>query len=129
MRLANDSPSFTPVRSRIRAVGPLNLHLAKGRGQDKARQIRQQKNLKFDDVSFMTSKRFYGGSTGRQGASGASSASTPKKTSFGVSRDGKTFTNAYGQRSPVEYSRRYNPSKRGRFRGYTDADGNYHDID
>ena len=34
MRLANDSPSFTPVRSRIRAIGPLNLHLAKGRGQD-----------------------------------------------------------------------------------------------
>ena len=32
MRLANDSPSFTPVRSRIRAVGPMNLHLAKGRG-------------------------------------------------------------------------------------------------
>ena len=30
--LANDSPSFTPVHSRIRANGPQNLHLAKGRG-------------------------------------------------------------------------------------------------
>ena len=48
---------------------------------------------------------------------------------WGSRYNGKTFTNAYGQRSPVEYSRRYNPSKRGRFRGYTDADGNYHDID
>jgi hypothetical protein len=97
--------------------------------KEKAKQIRQQKNLKFDDVSFMTSKRFYGGSTGRQGASGASSASTSRRTSFGLSRDGKTFTNAYGQRSPVEYSRTYNSSKQGRFRGYTDAQGNYHDID
>jgi len=32
MRLANDSPSFTPVHSRIRAIEPRNLHLAKGRG-------------------------------------------------------------------------------------------------
>jgi hypothetical protein len=48
---------------------------------------------------------------------------------FGVSGDGRTFTNAYGQQSRVEYSRRYNPSKGRRFRGYTDAEGNYHDID
>ena len=32
MRLVNDSPSFTPVHSQIRAIGPRNLHLAKGRG-------------------------------------------------------------------------------------------------
>jgi len=30
--LANDSPSFTPVHSQIRAIGPQDLHLAKGRG-------------------------------------------------------------------------------------------------
>ena len=94
--------------------------------KDKAKQIRQQKNLKFDDVSFMTSRRFYGGSTGQQGAS---SASSTQRGTLGGSRDGRTFTNAYGKRYPVEYSRTYNPSKRGRFRGYTDADGNYHDID
>jgi len=94
--------------------------------KDKARQIRQQKNLKFDEVSFMTSKRFYGGSTGQQGAS---AASTTQRVGAGVSRDGRTFTNAYGKRYPVEYSKTYNPSKRGRFRGYTDAQGNYHDID
>jgi hypothetical protein len=29
----------------------------------------------------------------------------------------------------MDVSRRYNPSKRGRFRGYYDKDGNYHDID
>ena len=123
----NTQAQFVIFNAKTRAV--LGSAVGFEAAKDKARQIRQQKNLKFDDVSFMTSKRFYGGSTGRQGASGTSSASTPKKTSFGVSRDGKTFTNAYGQRSPVEYSRRYNPSKRGRFRGYTDADGNYHDID
>jgi len=33
MHLVNDSPSFTPVHSQIRAIGPLNLHLAKGPGQ------------------------------------------------------------------------------------------------
>ncbi len=31
-RLANGSSSFTPVHSRIRAIGPRDLHLAKGRG-------------------------------------------------------------------------------------------------
>ena len=123
----NPNAEFVIFNKKTRAV----LGTARGfdQAKSKATAVRKQQGLKFDDVSFMTSKRFYGGSTGRQAASGASSASTTKKTSFGVSRDGKTFTNAYGQRSPVEYSRRYNPSKRGRFRGYTDADGNYHDID
>jgi hypothetical protein len=32
MRLANDSPSFTPVHPQIRAIGPRDLHHAKGRG-------------------------------------------------------------------------------------------------
>jgi len=35
MRLANDSSSFTPVHSQTRAIGPRDLHLAKGRGQAK----------------------------------------------------------------------------------------------
>ena len=35
MRLANDRASFTPVHSQIRAIGPRDLHLAKGRGQGK----------------------------------------------------------------------------------------------
>ncbi len=30
--IVNDSPSFTPVHPRIRAIGPRDLHLAKGRG-------------------------------------------------------------------------------------------------
>jgi hypothetical protein len=33
MRLANDSPSFTPVHPQIREIGPQDLHLAKGRGR------------------------------------------------------------------------------------------------
>ena len=32
MHLTNDSPSFTPVHSQIRAIGPRVLHLWKGRG-------------------------------------------------------------------------------------------------
>ena len=115
----NPSTQFVIYSTKNRAVlgGAVGYEAAK----DKARQIRHQKNLKFDEVSFMTSKRFYGGSTGQQGASA-------ERVGLGVSRDGRTFTNAYGKRYPVEYSRTYNPSKRGRFRGYTDAQGNYHDI-
>jgi hypothetical protein len=32
MHLANDSQSFTPVHSQTRAIGPGDLHLAKGLG-------------------------------------------------------------------------------------------------
>ena len=38
MSLANDSPSFTPVHHRIRAIGPQDLHLAKGHGLAPTRQ-------------------------------------------------------------------------------------------
>jgi hypothetical protein len=38
MHLTNDSPSFTPVHSQIRAIGPQDLHLWKGRGRA-ARQL------------------------------------------------------------------------------------------
>lgn len=52
-----------------------------------------------------------------------------RRLRFGLSPDGRTFRNASGQTGVVDYSPRYNPSKRGRFRGYTDLQGNYHDID
>ena len=120
----NAQAQFVIFNSNTRAV--LGSAVGFEAAKDKARQIRQQKNLKFDEVSFMTSKRFYGASTGQQGASGAS---TTQRVGTGVSSDGRTFTNAYGKRYPVEYSRTYNPSKRGRFREYTDAQGNYHDVD
>jgi hypothetical protein len=123
----NPAAQFVIFNTKTRAV--LGQAVGYEAAKDRARQVRQQQNLKFDDVSFMTSRRFYGATTGQQGASGTSAASAPRKIPFGVSRDGRTFTNAYGQRSSVEYSRNYNPSKRGRFRGYTDAQGNYHDID
>ena len=77
--------------------------------KEKATALRKKLGLKWDQIKFK--------------------AEQPRSTQFGVSADGKTFTNAYGQRSRVEYSPRYNPSKERRFRGYTDAQGNYHDID
>ena len=41
-RLANDSPSFTPVHPQIRAIGPRDLHLWKGRGRlEQAREVFQ----------------------------------------------------------------------------------------
>jgi len=120
----NPSAQFVIFNTSTRSV--LGSATGFDAAKQQARLIRQRLNLKFDQVSFMTSKRFYGGSTGQQGAS---AASTTQRVGLGVSRDGKTFTNAYGKRYPVEYSRTYNPSKRGRFKGYTDAQGNYHDID
>lgn len=48
---------------------------------------------------------------------------------YGVSPNGRAFTNARGETSSVDYAMRFNPSKGRRFRGYTDPKGNYHDID
>jgi hypothetical protein len=76
--------------------------------KERASQIRQSNKLKWDQISFKMERR--------------------PATQFGVSGDGKTFTNAHGQRSAVQYARSYNPSKRGRFKSYIDADGNDHDI-
>lgn len=78
--------------------------------KSKATQLRRALGLKFDQVKFKSE---------RGCASGT----------FGVSRCGKTFTNAYGDKYPIDYSKNINPSKRGRFRGYYDKDGNFHDID
>ena len=91
-----------------------NAVLAKGipdydSAKDRASKIRKSLNLQWDQVKFKMERK--------------------PATQFGVSGDGKTFTNAHGQRSAVQYARSYNPSKGRRFRGYTDAQGNYHDID
>jgi hypothetical protein len=48
---------------------------------------------------------------------------------FGIGSNGRSFTNARGQTSRVDFAKRVNPSKGRRFRGYTDLQGNYHDID
>jgi hypothetical protein len=89
----------------------------------RANDLRKQYELKWDQVKFRSER----GSQGSVG-SGGSTATAPKKQ-FGVSQDGKTFTNTSGQSGRVDYARHYNPSKGRRFRGYTDAKGNYHDID
>ena len=91
--------------------------------KERANQLRKSHGLKWDEVKFKSER-------GNQssGASGGSSAAAPKKQ-FGVSRDGKTFTNTAGQSGRVDYAKRYNSSKGRRFRGYTDPQGNYHDID
>jgi hypothetical protein len=75
----------------------------------RASQLRKSLNLTWDQVKFKMERK--------------------PATQFGVSGDGKSYTNAHGQRSAVQYARSYNPSKGRRFRGYTDAQGNYHDID
>jgi hypothetical protein len=76
----------------------------------KASQLRKSLGLKFDDVKFKSER-------------------SRARGTFGISGNGRTFTNIRGERYPIEYSRNYNPSKRGRFRGYYDKHGNFHDID
>jgi hypothetical protein len=91
--------------------------------KEKANQLRKHHGLKWDEVKFKAER-------GNQSSSGSggSTASAPKKQ-FGVSSSGKTFTNTSGQTGKVDYAKRFNPSKGRRFRGYTDPQGNYHDID
>ena len=91
--------------------------------KERANQLRKHHGLKWDEVKFKSER-------GNQssGGSGGSTAAAPKKQ-FGVSRDGKTFTNTSGLSGRVDYAKRYNPSKGRRFRGYTDPQGNYHDVD
>ena len=91
-----------------------NSILARGvqgfeQAKKRASELRKRYKLTFDQVRFRTERR-------------TASKASPKGS-------GGTFTNAYGQRYPIEYSRHVNPSKRSRFRGYTDSDGNFHDLD
>jgi hypothetical protein len=76
----------------------------------KASDLRKSLGLKFDNIKFKSE---------RSRARGTS----------GVSDSGKNFTNSRGERYKVDYSNTYNPSKRGRFRGYYDKNNEFHDID
>ncbi len=125
----SEEHSFYIFRTDTNAVlarGIQGFEAAKSR----ANELRKSHGLKWDEVKFKAERgnQSSGGSAGGSGGSAGSPGTTPKKQ-FGVSRDGKTFTNASGQQSRVQYARNYNPSKGRRFRGYTDAQGNYHDID
>jgi len=75
----------------------------------KASELRKSLGLKWDDVKFKSER-------------------SRSHSNLGVSNSGKSFTNSRGERYPVEYSRNYNPSKRSRFSGYYDKDGNFHDL-
>ena len=94
----NPNAEFVIYNKKTRVV----LGTARGfdQAKSKATAIRKQRGLRFDDVSFMTSRRFYGKGAG-----------APSR----------------GRR--IEYVPRYNPSKRGRFKGVWDSQGNFHDLD
>jgi hypothetical protein len=77
--------------------------------KERANRFRKAMNLRWDQIQFKAERQ------------------APKK--FGVSPDGRTFTNASGNTGRVDYANRFNASKGRRFRGYTDPQGNYHDID
>ena len=90
--------------------------LAKGikgyeQAKERANRFRKAMNLRWDQIQFKAERQ----------------TSTPKR--FGVSADGRTYTNARGETGRVDYARNYNPSKGRRFRGAYDKDGNYADID
>ena len=108
MHLANDSPPFTPVHSQIRAVGPRDLHLAKGRDlkdlefwktsnqQASARNRLKRKNavpLKNDKKLF---DEFIKEARSHQSRTTATTASIP-------SRDLKTLKNLYNAATSLEF--------------------------
>lgn len=106
-----ESLSFYVYRSDTNAIlarGIIGFEAAKAA----ANKIRKAQGLKWDQVKFRAEPRV-------QKPSGR----------FGVSADGRTYTSASGQRGRVDYAPRFNPSKGRRFRGTTDAYGNYADID
>ena len=122
----SEEHSFYIFRTDTNAVlarGIQGFEAAKSR----ANELRKSHGLKWDEVKFKA-ERGNQSTAGGAGGSGGSTPAAPKKQ-FGVSRDGKTFTTASGQTSRVQHARNYNPSKGRRFRGYTDTQGNYHDID
>ena len=94
----NSNAEFVIFNKKTRAI----LGTARGfdQAKTKASSIRKQRGLKFDDVSFMTSRRFYGNTSAAPSG---------------------------GRR--IEYAPRYNLSKRGRFRGMWHPDGSYADLD
>jgi len=88
--------------------------LAKGikgyeQAKNRANRFRQAMNLRWDQISFKAERK------------------VPQK--FGVSPNGRSFTNTRGDTGKVDYANRFNRSKGSRFKGYTDSQGNYHDID
>ena len=94
----NPNAEFVIFNKKTRAV--LGTAIGFDQAKSKATSIRKQRGLKFDDVSFVTSRKFYGKRT-------PAASSTARR---------------------IEYAPRYNPSKRGRFRCVWDAQGNFHDI-
>jgi len=87
----NPSAEFVIYNKKTRAV----LGIARGfdQAKTKATRFRKQQGLKFDDVFFMTSRKFYG----------------------------KRTPAASSTRRRIEYAPCYNHSKRGRFREVWDA--------
>jgi hypothetical protein len=111
--LIQEELSFYVYRSDtngILARGILGYEAAK----ERANQIRKQQGLPWSVVKFKAERKVQTQVPTRQ---------------FGVTPNGRTFTNARGVTSSVDYAKRFNPSKGRRFRGYTDSQGNYHDID
>ena len=79
--------------------------------KERANRFRKAMNLRWDQIQFKAERQ----------------TQTPKR--FGVSADGRNYTNARGETGRVDYARNYNSSKGRRFRGAYDKDGNYGDID
>ena len=94
----NPNAEFVIYNKKTRAV----LGTARGfdQAKNKTSSISKQRRFRVDDISFMTSRRFYGKST-----------------------------TAHSGSRRIEYAPRYNPSKRGRFKGVWDAQGNFADLD
>jgi hypothetical protein len=89
----------------VLAKGIRGYEMAKNR----ANRFRQSMNLRWDQIQFKAERQ------------------VPQK--FGVSPNGRSTTSVGRGAGRIDYANRFNPSKGRRFRGYTDSQGNHHDID
>jgi hypothetical protein len=91
----------------VLAKGIIGYEAAK----ERANRFRKAMNLRWDQIQFKAERQ------------------TPTPKRFGVSADGRNYTNARGETGRVDYAKNYNSSKGRRFRGAYDKDGNFADID
>ena len=91
----------------VLAKGIIGYEAAK----ERANRFRKAINLRWDQIQFKAERQ------------------TPTPKRFGVSADGRNYTNARGYTGRVDYARNYNLSKGRYFRGVYDKDENYADID
>ena len=104
--LLDENSTFYIYRTDTNAV--LARGLSFEGAKTRASQLRKSLGLKWEIIKFKSDRS--------------------QAKNLGVGSSGREFSNNRGERYPIQYSRNYSQSKRGRFQSYIDKDGNDHDL-